>query len=86
MSFQDELVTEDGRVSPALIRDVQTVCKEIRAAVSKIGNACARIELLDPKRTTQQEFVAACAAFQSACLLAGPCMEKMQTTMERHGG
>ncbi len=85
MSYQDEMVW-DGRVSPALVRDMQAVCKDIRAAVGKIGNACARIELIDPDKVTQQEFVAASAAFQAACQLSGSCMQKMQTAMERHGG
>lgn len=45
---------------------------------------CARIELGDPDKVTQQKFVSAASAFQGACLLAGRCMHKMQTTMARH--
>lgn len=86
MSYQDEMGPEDGLVSPALIKDMQAVCREIRDAVGKIGNACARIELFDPGKVTQQEFVAAGAAFQAACQLSGACMQKMQAAMERHGG
>lgn len=86
MSFQDEMATDGQHVSPALIGDVQRVCKDIRATVGQIANACARLELLDPQKVTVTEFTAACLAFQTACLLTGPCMQKMQETMERYGG
>lgn len=86
MSFQDEMAPDGQHVSPALITDVQRVCKEIRATVEQIGNACARLELLDPQNITVTEFTAASLAFQKACLLTGPCMQKMQDAMERYGG
>lgn len=44
--------SEDGRVSSVLIRDMQKCCTEIWAMVGKIGNACLRIELLDPDKVT----------------------------------
>ncbi|MEP7152845.1 MAG: hypothetical protein ABI856_14135 [Nitrospira sp.] len=53
-------------MSPAFIADMQKVCEQIRTAVGKIGNACARIELLDPEKVTVKEFAAASMAFQSA--------------------
>ena len=86
MSFQDEMAPDGQHVSPALIADVQRVCEEIRGTVGQIANACARLELLDPQKVTVTEFTAACLAFQTACLLTGPCMQKMQETMERYGG
>jgi hypothetical protein len=85
VSYQDEMAPDGQHVSPALITDVQRVCKDIRAAVGQIANACARLELLEPQRVTVVEFTAACLAFQTACLLTGPCMQKMQDTMERYG-
>jgi hypothetical protein len=79
------MVPDDQHVSSALITDIQRVCKEIRGTVGQIANACARLELLDPQKVTVAEFTAACLAFQTACLLTGPCMQKMQDTMERYG-
>jgi len=71
VSFQDEMAPDGQHVSPALITDIQRVCRDIRATVGQIANAWARLELLDPQKVTVAEFTAGCLAFRQRAYWQG---------------
>lgn len=67
-----------------MITDPQKVCGEIRAAVDQLGEACRRIEAMDPGCTSLETFGEMVKAFQAACLLTGPCLQKLQDVTGRY--
>lgn len=84
MSFEDESRPDGEQVSPALIVDMQAVCRELRGMVERISQACEGIETLNPLNTHTEVFAEGALSLQQAFNLAGPCMQKFIDVADKH--